>query len=125
MAIPRTKSVSTKVTESEYARIQELAGAQTVSECMRAILLKAVQPDSTLLVLMAEIVALRSIILNLHFAIANGNTVTGDQMQSFIDRADQEKLNKAEGRLAAGAGRAQWSQLPASAAGRHATSRER
>jgi hypothetical protein len=44
----RTKSISTKVTDEEYAQFEALAGEQTV---------------------LAEVLALRTILLNTHFAI--------------------------------------------------------
>ena len=51
MASRRTKSIGTKVTPEEYARIQTLAGEQPVSEWVRAALLKAADPpaDATVL----------------------------------------------------------------------------
>ena len=41
MASQRTKSIGTKVTDEEYARLEALAGEQTISEWVRAVLLKA------------------------------------------------------------------------------------
>jgi len=99
MTTRRTKSLSTKVTESEYAQVQGLAGAQTISEWARTILLRAAQPDPITLIVVAEILAVRTILLNLHFAVANGNAVTPELMQTLIDRADQEKWTKARARL--------------------------
>ena len=105
MASRRTKSIGTKVTAEEYARIQTLAGDQPVSEWVRAALMKAAEaqvPDS---VVLAELLALRTILLNLHFTVCSGGTVNTDTMQWFIERADQEKLQQAEARLAAAARR--------------------
>jgi hypothetical protein len=50
--------------------------------------------------LMAELVALRAILLNVLFKLANGERPTADEMQSLIDRADSDKLSKARARLA-------------------------
>jgi hypothetical protein len=50
--------------------------------------------------LMAEVVALRGILLNVLFRLANGQTLTADEMQRLIDRADSDKLKKARERLA-------------------------
>jgi hypothetical protein len=50
--------------------------------------------------LMAEVVALRGILLNGLFRLANGQTLTADEMQRLIDRADSDKLKKARERLA-------------------------
>jgi hypothetical protein len=102
MASRRTKSIGTKVTPDEYARIQTLAGEQPVSEWVRGALLKAADPptagDATLL---AEVLALRTILLNLHFHLCSGATVTAETMQRLIERADQDKQQQAEARLAA------------------------
>ena len=54
---------------------------------------------------LAEVVALRTILLNLHFALATGDTPTADAMQRLIERADQDKIRKAQERLASSPGR--------------------
>lgn len=46
-------------------------------------------------VLMAEFVALRTILLNVLFRQANDETLTAEQMQTLIERADADKLKKA------------------------------
>jgi hypothetical protein len=48
---------------------------------------------------MAEVVALRTILLNVLFKQANGESITAEQMQKLIDRADADKLKKATDRL--------------------------
>ena len=40
MATLRTKSISTKVTEEEYAKFEALAGEQTISECDKSRFLR-------------------------------------------------------------------------------------
>lgn len=96
----RTKSVSTKVTDEEYARLEALAGEQTISEWAREVLLKATQPNPAEHATLAEVLALRTILLNLHFALAQGETLTAEELQKLIDRADQDKFDKARQRLA-------------------------
>lgn len=49
---------------------------------------------------MAELLALRAILLNLHFAVCSGEPVTAETMRRLIDRADQDKLQHAQERLA-------------------------
>ena len=105
MASRRTKSIGTKVTAEEYAHIQTLAGNQPVSEWVRAALLRAAEAQVTDSVVLAELLALRTILLNLHFTVCTGGAVTTDAMQRLIERADQEKLQEAETRLAAAARR--------------------
>jgi hypothetical protein len=48
---------------------------------------------------MADLVALRSILLNALFKLANGQTLTAEEVQRLIDRADSDKLRKARERL--------------------------
>jgi hypothetical protein len=99
MASRRTKSIGTKVTPDEYARIQMLAGEQPVSEWVRTALLRAADPPATDATLLAEVLALRTILLNLHFHLCSGAAVTAETMQRLIERADEEKHQKAKARL--------------------------
>jgi len=99
MASRRTRAIGTKVTEEEYARIAALAGAQTISEWARAALLDAAAPASEPLVL-AEVLALRAIVLNLHFRICAGERITEQMMHELIAHADHEKFEHARQRLA-------------------------
>src|ERR1700681_1772567 len=86
MAVSRTKCITTKVTDEEYARLEELAGTQTMSEWVRTVLLDA--PTTAIeRVLLAELLALRTILLNLHFSLCRGEAVTTEAMQRLIDRA--------------------------------------
>jgi mobilization protein NikA len=104
----RTRSVGTKVTEEEYAQLETCALARrlSISEWCRAVLLERAEgaksngADETLL---AEVLALRTILLNLHFAIAKGEAITADEMQAIIDRADRDKEKKAAQRFASAA----------------------
>jgi hypothetical protein len=91
--------VTAKITEGEYARLEQMAQGQTVSEWVRDVLL-ATTPRSTDHVLLSEILALRTIVLNLLFAVASGEIPSMDAMQRLIARADDEKLGKALERLA-------------------------
>jgi hypothetical protein len=101
MASRRTKSIGTKVTPAEYARIQTLAGEQPISEWVRAALLKAATPPAADATVLAEVLALRTILLNLHFHLCNGAPVTTETMQRLIERADEDKRQQAEARLTA------------------------
>jgi len=101
----RTKSVSTKVTDEEYAQFEALAGEQTISEWARDVLLKATKPNAGEQAVLAEMLALRTILLNIHFVVSQGRTLTAEEMQQLIERTDQNKLGKARQRLADAAGR--------------------
>ncbi len=100
MASRRTKSIGTKVTPEEYDRIHALAGDQPVSEWVRAALLRATDTVPAEPLVLAEVLALRTILLNLHFSVCSGASVTAETMQRLIERADQEKQRLADARLA-------------------------
>jgi hypothetical protein len=99
MSKPRTKSISTKVTEEEYAQFEALAGTQTISEWARAALLRASKPSPSDQTIVAELLALRMILVNVLFSIANREPLTSEDMQDMINRADASKLEKALDRL--------------------------
>jgi hypothetical protein len=103
MTAPRTKGISTKVTEEEYAMFERLAGNETLSEWTRGVLLRAATTPSAEPAVV-EILALRTIVLNLLFKIANGQPITADDMKRLIDRADGDKVRRAQERLAPATG---------------------
>jgi hypothetical protein len=95
----RKKSITTKVTAEDYVQFAALAGTQTVSEWARAVLQAATRPPAVDLIL-AEVLALRTILLNLHFAVASGEPVTPQLMHHLIARADEQKTTDARQRIA-------------------------
>jgi len=106
----RTKSIGTKVTEQEYADLERAAqtGGKTLGEWCREVILASMnghaskgQPSTgeEAQALMAELVALRTILLNVLFKQANGESLTAEQMQRLIERADADKVKKAMERL--------------------------
>ena len=100
----RSRSVGTKVSDEEYARIVEVAGTRRISEWLRQVVTAAAsEPSPTLL--LAEVLALRTIVLTVQFALGAGETLTPDVMQRLIDRADAEKLRKAQERVTQGSTR--------------------
>jgi hypothetical protein len=106
----RTKTLGTKVRDQEYAQLEAAASERglTLSEWCRETLLgkvngqeeKSADTGATSQALMAELVALRTILLNVLFKLANGEKPTAEEMQRLIDRADSDKLRKARERLA-------------------------
>ncbi len=105
----RTKTLGTKVSEEEFATLEAKARDRglTLSEWCRETLLANVNGGENSAdsrgashALMAELVALRAILLNVLFKLANGQTLTAEEMQQLIDRADSNKLKKARERLA-------------------------
>jgi hypothetical protein len=59
----------------------------------------AAHPDPLQFLLLAELLALRTIVLNLNFALTTSGPPSAETMHSLIDRADHENLNKAAERI--------------------------
>ena len=105
----RTKSIGTKVSEEEFAVLEATARAadMTLSEWVRAMLLAApgveIPDDEAALagrVTLAEVLALRTLFLNLQFRQAQG-PMTEAEMRGLIERADAVKGDRARERLEA------------------------
>jgi hypothetical protein len=87
------------------AWLNALASGQgmSLSEWVRKELLKRAEdqrPSMAEQTLLAEMLALRTILLNLHFTVAKGEPLTAEYMQTIINRADATKVQKAIDRLA-------------------------
>ena len=100
----RTKSVGTKVSAAEFVALEERASAsgQRLSEWVRSVLL--VRPlvagtSAEAQVLLAELLGMRTILINLLFSVSKGEPVTPEQMQALIERADKDKMRRALERL--------------------------
>ena len=95
----RTKSLTAKVTEEEYTRLQELATkmGQSMGEWARTVLLGQLNPAQE--ILLAEILALRMLYLNTVQMLGQERELTTGQLQELIERVDREKEGKAKERL--------------------------
>jgi hypothetical protein len=98
--------VGTKVSDAEYAALEARARASnlTLSEWVRDVLLASppeagAEADSQ--VVLAELLALRTILMNLLFSISRGEAMTPEQMQALIERADKDKVRRALEKLGA------------------------
>jgi hypothetical protein len=101
----RTRSVGTKVSEAEFAMLEERARSSglTLSEWVRDVLLAApVEPSAEAgsEVVLAELLALRSLFLNMSFR-ADKSPLTEAELRGLIERADATKLERARERLKA------------------------
>src|SRR5580700_9981984 len=84
----RTQSIGTKVTDEEYVELERAAqtGGKTLGEWCREVMLKSANggaADTAVAgaraeALMAEVVALRAILLNVLFKQSNGERLTAD-----------------------------------------------
>src|SRR5262249_24605764 len=96
---PRNRTVGCKMTDSEYERLAAVAecDGMTLGEWVREVLLERAdgcKPSVIEETLLGEVLALRTILLNLHFTVAKGEKITAEEMQAIIDRADAGKAKK-------------------------------
>jgi hypothetical protein len=103
----RTRSVGTKLTDAEYAQVETAAARRglTVGEWSREELLRAAgvpAPAATAAeqMVMADVLALRTVVLNLVYDLARGAPVDADRMEQVIAKADGTKWEKVRERLA-------------------------
>jgi len=103
----RTRTVSTKVTGEEFAAIEAQAAERGVnlSEWAREALLDRLKRDQVPgnEILLAEVMALRTIVINL--AGASGQAISQEKIQGLIDHADRERFRRAEERVSEAARR--------------------
>lgn len=95
----RTKSIATRLTEAEFAEIEStaLSAGQKVSEWLRETALSRARntlDEDTDPILLAEIVGLRSLVLNL-FAKASEGPIHPDDLRKISAYADSVKRKKA------------------------------
>ena len=98
--------MGTKLTEEEYARLEASAATRglTVGEWCREALLEASGQTASPATpveeaLLSEVLALRTILLNLFYDLAEGAPPSRERMQALIEKADGDKREKALGRL--------------------------
>jgi hypothetical protein len=99
MPVLLAKCLSIKVTDEDYASFEAAAGDRRVSAWARDVLLQATTTQPTEMILLVELLALRTIVVNLQFALAHGEPPTVEAMQRLIERADLEKFGRAQERL--------------------------
>jgi hypothetical protein len=108
MSISRLKCLTTRLSDDEYAALEHAAGARPLSAWARDTLVAAAHcgsaptapSPSAPAVVIAEIVALRTVLLNLEYAHAVGDVVTLERLQALIAQSDQERFARAAERLA-------------------------
>ena len=115
-SVRRTRSVGTKLSDEEYAQLESLAATQGVTpgECVRELVLaafgKPVAPgkpaaEATLAeqTVLSEVLAVRTILINLIYDLAAGHAIEPERMRELIAKADAGKVEKALERLWAAA----------------------
>jgi hypothetical protein len=99
----RTKSVTAKLTEDEYARLQEFSSArgQNMGELARELLLAVMDRSrpSAEETILAEVLALRMLYLNSVQILGQRRELSTEDLRKLIERVDREKQSKAHERL--------------------------
>jgi Mobilization protein NikA len=100
----RAKSISTRITETEFAEIESVASAEgkKVAEWLREAALaqaRGRRSGETDPVLLAELMAVRNLLVNL-FASASRGPLSEESIRKMTAYADSIKLQKAEEFLA-------------------------
>jgi len=98
----RPVGLTTKLTAEEYATLRTRAGTRTVSEWARETLLAAGGPRPAECAQMGEVLALRTLFLNLSVEL-HGDRLTDDIMARLIADADQDKDQRGRERLTSAA----------------------
>ncbi len=104
----RNRTVGSKMTASEYEKLVTVAERDglTLGEWCRAVLLsqasttEGTRPIATEQTLLTEVMALRMILLNALFKLAQGAVLTTEELDRLIERADGERYERARERLA-------------------------
>ncbi len=100
----RGRSLGTRLSESEYAQCEKSAArrGQSLSEWCRGVLLEAASgpaPAPEAVATLAQVLALRKIIVNLLYGERTGEPFDEGRMRELIEAADAEKSAKAIERL--------------------------
>jgi hypothetical protein len=104
------RTITTKVTETEWKQLEQLCSQSGISRselCRKALLTQLNFTDSNgspstpaeITFLLAEVLALRTITVNLLYSIGSGETLSRDQVRNLTELADREKLRRAIERL--------------------------
>ena len=102
-------AITTKVTATEFKQLEQLwnqSGTSRSQWCRKALLEQAklihLNGPSILnetALLLAELLALRTITVNLLYSLSSGETVSREKLASLTELADREKFRRALDRL--------------------------
>ena len=102
--ISRDRTVSTKLTEAEFAQVERLAGdrGQWISEWVREVLLNAVRESEPQRqkATFAELQAIRLLLINTLEPLLRGEKMTSDQFKELLRYVKNNKRKAAEEMLA-------------------------
>jgi predicted DNA-binding protein len=97
MPAVRNRTMGIKMTDEEHEQLEALAEArgQTMSDWGREVLLNQIGEPAGSDVVLAEVMALRGIVLNLIAAQALGETMSEDRIREIVRRSDKDRFEHA------------------------------
>jgi hypothetical protein len=100
-----THAITTKVTEAEFKQLEPLwqASGMSRSQWCRNALLSQLGGNSgakdAMTLVLAELLALRTIAVNLLHSLGSGEPITREKLTNLTELADREKFRRALDRL--------------------------
>ena len=94
-------SATAKLTSDEEKRVRERAEecGLTKSEWCRQVILKALAAPPEARIVVAEFMALRTVLLMLHTDILQGRNVTSERIAAALEQGDARKFAMADSRM--------------------------
>lgn len=102
MSRARGRTISIRLNDAERSVLQAVAAPETIGGWARQVLFNEafVARPTNADAILAEIAALRTIVVNISYALATGEPLSADGTQRLLARADEEKRALAKERVA-------------------------
>lgn len=101
-SLVKEKIVNTRVSESEYQELEKraLSAGKRLSTWMRDVLLRELDEQEPLTLLLAEILGIRMVLLNVLEPLARGQSISAEESKKLISTIDVRKVKRARERMA-------------------------
>jgi len=101
-SLVKEKIVNTRVSESEYQELEKraLAAGKRLSTWMRDVLLRELDEQEPLTLLLAEVLGIRMVLLNILEPLARGQSISAEESGKRISAIDVRKVKRARERMA-------------------------
>lgn len=101
-SLVKEKIVNARVSENEYQELEKraLAAGKRLSTWMRDVLLRELDEQEPLTLLLAEILGIRMVLLNVLEPLARGQSISAEESKKLISTIDVRKVKRARERMA-------------------------
>ena len=98
----RNCTASSKMTETEFAALENLAKAsgKKLGEWVRDLLLRQLNAAEPLTLIFSEVLGVRMILLNVLEPMARGEQVSAEEFKKMLSAIDDRKVKRARDRMA-------------------------